>query len=125
MKKEHATPRVLVALALATIVSGAPSWAATMDTAPSREATPTAAPPQVSELQHRGTGTIKKIDNANGKINIQHEAIKSLGWPAMTMDFLVQNKYTLATLKPGQQVEFDLVKGRGNQYVIARIAPLR
>ena len=103
---------ILIAIAPVTL----PVWAAPIDTA---------APPQVSELQHRATGVVKKIDRGGGTISIQHSAIQSLGWPAMTMEFTVQNQDALTAVKPGARVEFDLVKGRGEGYVITRIAPLR
>ena len=70
---------------------------------------------------HKGEGTVQRVDVPAGKVNMAHGPIKSLNWPAMTMDFRVKNKAALAALKPGQRVEFELEKSDG-QYVITRIA---
>lgn len=73
---------------------------------------------------HQGHGVVNKINLDTGKINITHEAIASLKWPAMTMDFDAQNKADLAALKPGMKVDFDLANfGKG--YRITRIAPVK
>src|SRR3984893_18115528 len=34
-----------------------------------------------------GTGTVISVDPALHKINLSHQAIPDIGWPAMTMDF--------------------------------------
>ncbi len=55
-------------------------------------------------------------------MKIAHEAIKSLGWPAMTMDFELSDKTMLDQLKPEQQVVFTFVQ-RDGRYVITSIKP--
>src|SRR6516162_1837727 len=37
----------------------------------------------------KASGTVNAVDAAKHKITVSHRAIKSLGWPAMTMDFAV------------------------------------
>ncbi|HUX91080.1 MAG TPA: copper-binding protein [Gallionellaceae bacterium] len=69
---------------------------------------------------HQGRGIVNKMDLDAGKININHEAIKSLKWPKMTMDFNVQDISALAGIKPGMKVDFELAKF-GNGYRITRI----
>ena len=59
---------------------------------------------------HQGRGMVNKLNLDAGKVNISHEAIKSLQWPKMTMDFNVQDKSGLAEIKPGMKVDFELVK---------------
>jgi Cu/Ag efflux protein CusF len=71
---------------------------------------------------HQGRGTINKVDMVTGKINISHEAISSLKWPKMTMDFNVQDKSALAGVKQGMKVDFELAKFVGG-YRITRITP--
>lgn len=73
---------------------------------------------------HVGEGTVNKVDVRGGKVNMTHDPIASLGWPAMTMDFVVSNREQLAELKPGQRVQFE-VKGIGNKYVISAIRPVK
>lgn len=69
---------------------------------------------------HQGTGVVKKVDAAGGKVTLQHEPIESIGWPTMTMAFGVKDKKMLEGLKPGQKVEFSFVK-QGSDYVVTAI----
>ena len=75
----------------------------------------------VAQSPHPATGVVKKIDAAKGTVTLAHDPIKSLNWPAMTMDFRVRDKASLATLKPGQKIEFELVEEKKGSYVINRI----
>jgi Cu(I)/Ag(I) efflux system membrane fusion protein len=68
-----------------------------------------------------GKGTVNKVDNANGIVNITHEAIPALKWPAMTMDFKVPDKKLLSRVKTGQTVSFGLSKDPQTGYVISHI----
>lgn len=79
---------------------------------------------KVAAQVHQGQGIVNKIDLDAGKINISHEAIKSLKWPEMTMDFKVQDKSVLAGIKPGMKVAFELAKF-ADGYRITRLAPAR
>lgn len=83
------------------------------------------AQPQGAAAQiHQGHGVVNKINAQAGKLNITHEPIESMGWPRMTMDFTVQDKASLAGIKPGMKVDFELtVKGKG--YRITHIAPAK
>ncbi len=55
---------------------------------------------------------------------IAHEAIKSLGWPGMTMNFSVVKASLLEGLKAGAAVAFELSKGdKKGQWQIIRITP--
>lgn len=74
---------------------------------------------------HEGRGTINSVDAKAGKINMTHEAIASLDWPGMTMDFEVQDKAVLSNLKPGQKVKFKLIEPRHGKYVISEISALK
>lgn len=80
---------------------------------------------QKAPLQgHQGRGIVNKINLDAGKINISHEAITSLKWPKMTMDFNVQDKSALTEVKPGMKVDFELEKF-ADGYRITRIAPAK
>jgi Cu(I)/Ag(I) efflux system periplasmic protein CusF len=74
---------------------------------------------------HQGKGTINSVDAKAGKINLSHEPIASLDWPAMTMDFDVQDKALLTNLKPGQEVTFKLIEPRKGKYVISEITVIK
>jgi Cu/Ag efflux protein CusF len=70
---------------------------------------------------HKATGVVKSVDRNKGIVTLAHNPIKSLNWPAMTMDFQVRDKASLATLKPEQKIEFELVEEKKGSYVISRI----
>ena len=70
-----------------------------------------------------GTGTVNSVDPAQHKINLSHQAIPDIGWPAMTMDFPVAASVDLKPVKPGTRVNFTIEKGQGGMYEIQAIAP--
>jgi Cu/Ag efflux protein CusF len=70
-----------------------------------------------------GVGVVNHVDLQHNKINLTHGPIASLGWPGMTMGFTVKDQSLLNGIKPGQKVEFDLVKEGPGQFFVVRIAP--
>jgi len=74
-------------------------------------------------VRHKGRGKITDLHIAKGRIELDHEAIPSLKWPAMTMEFAVADKTVLRTLKKGDAVEFEInaKPTPDNDYVIERI----
>lgn len=94
MKPNLFAAGVVLAATLATA-----SWAqVSADTPPppSQAATP---------MTHLAIGTVKGIDAAGRSVTIDHQAIPSLGMPAMTMQFRLAPSSRLA-LKPGQSIGF-------------------
>ena len=75
----------------------------------------------VAQSTHPATGVVKKVDAAKGTVTLAHDPIQSLKWPAMTMDFRVRDTASLAALKPGQKIEFELIEEKKGSYVISRI----
>ena len=69
---------------------------------------------------HRGRGTVEAVDAAAGTVEIAHEPIASLKWPAMSMEFKVRDKAHLGHLTRGQVVQFEFVE-EGGEYVIERL----
>ena len=69
---------------------------------------------------HKGSGVVKKIDAAKGAVTLDHEPIKSVGWSAMTMTFIVKDKKMLENVKSGQKVQFEFVQ-EGKENVITSI----
>ncbi|KSV89087.1 copper-binding protein [Sinorhizobium sp. GL28] len=59
-------------------------------------------------------GVVKKIDTKAKKVTIDHEDLKNLDMPAMTMVFRVGDDAMLAKLKEGASIEFvaDRVNGK-------------
>ena len=60
------------------------------------------------------TGTVEKVDTAQGKITIDHGAIPNLNMDAMTMVFRAQDPALLKEVKAGDKVQFtaDRVNGQ-------------
>ena len=96
--------RQFIALAWACILLTAPAFVATrqMDL-------------DMSGMQHdvkpadaQGVGVVEVIDTANGTINLQREAIVTIGWPAMTMSFKIASPDLLNVTKVGDKVKFTL-----------------
>jgi Cu(I)/Ag(I) efflux system protein CusF len=56
----------------------------------------------------QGVGVVKAIDAARGTITLQHEAIASIHWPAMTMPFKLASPELLKHVKIGDKVQFTL-----------------
>jgi Cu/Ag efflux protein CusF len=71
----------------------------------------------------KASGTVDAVDTANRKITVSHGAIKSLGWPAMTMDFAVSQEIDLSKIKAGTNVNFTLVRGVDGQWVVDTLKP--
>ena len=66
------------------------------------------------------SGTVTKIDEAQGKLTINHGAIKNLDMDAMTMVFRVQDPSALDKLKAGQKVKFEADRVNG-QITVTKI----
>ena len=81
--------------------------------------------PHMAAQANTGIGTVNHVDVQNGKIDLTHGPIRSLGWPGMTMDFKVGDRALLDGIRPGEQVEFDVVKQGPGQFYINRIAPVQ
>ena len=79
---------------------------------------------KAGQASHQGKGKVVSVDQAKSSIKLVHEAIKSLGWPGMTMDFKVANAALLEGLKAGDAVTFDLGQGgKPGEWLITRITP--
>jgi Cu(I)/Ag(I) efflux system membrane fusion protein len=69
---------------------------------------------------HQAQGTLDAINN-DGTVSITHEAIKSLKWPAMTMDFALANAALTAGIAPGSTITFEIVERNPGEWVITRM----
>ncbi|MEW6688018.1 MAG: efflux RND transporter periplasmic adaptor subunit [Pseudomonadota bacterium] len=84
-----------------------------------------AKPGSAAAATHRGTGRITDLHIAKGRVELEHEAIASLKWPKMTMEFAVEDAGALGRFKRGDEVEFE-VRGepsKDGDYVLQRLAP--
>ena len=68
-----------------------------------------------------GQGSINSVDKASRKVNLNHEAILDIGWPAMTMDLDVSKDVDLESLTLEQPVQFYMELGKDKIYRITNI----
>ena len=66
------------------------------------------------------SGIVKMLMTADRKLNLQHEPVEDLGWPAMTMDFSVAEGVDLSDLAVDDNVMFQLEKRNGS-YLITSV----
>lgn len=64
--------------------------------------------PMADKKMPFGRGKVIDVDAKLGKVTLDHEPIKELHWPSMTMGFKVKDSEQLSNLKAGDEVEFDL-----------------
>lgn len=65
------------------------------------------------------SGEVRGLAAKAGKIKLKHDPIPALGWPAMVMDFKVQEGKLLNGLKVGDAVSFSFVSGEAGHVVTA------
>ncbi len=73
----------------------------------------------------KGKGVVNSVDVTGHKVNVSHEPIPSLGWPAMKMDFAVAPSIDLKAVQPGSQVEFTVGKNKAGLPEIQAIQPVK
>lgn len=61
-----------------------------------------------SPKEHSATGTVESLSGS--EVKIAHEAIQSIGWPAMTMSFTAKEAAQLEGIQAGDRVSFSFVK---------------
>lgn len=72
-----------------------------------------------AQQKHQGTGVVKAIDTAKGSVMLKHEAIKSLGWSGMTMEFAVRDRKLLGALRSEQRVSFEVLEEKGRYFIVS------
>ena len=70
---------------------------------------------------HKGTGKVVAVNRGKLSIKLAHEAIKSLDWPAMTMNFGVSKATLLDGLKAGDAVTFEMRQAKSRKWEIIKI----
>jgi len=68
---------------------------------------------------HKTTALVKSVDAANGRVKLAHEPVKSLNWPAMTMNFAVKDPSLFDKLTPGKKVEIEFIQQGSSSVVTA------
>jgi len=76
--------------------------------------------PKPAVVVYQAQGVLNAI-NAGGTVSITHEAIASLGWPGMTMDFALANASLAAGIVPGSAITFEIVERKPDDWVITKL----
>jgi len=108
-------------LGTGSAVTGVPKAPAAAAPASAPAAAAPASTP--AAVGHKGRGAVDSVDAKEGTVSINHGAIASLKWPAMTMEFKVANASLLKDLKPGAPVSFEFVERQPGEWVITSITP--
>ena len=109
------TAKLSFLLAL-SLTAHLPAYAAGMDMSNMDMSSSSKAQPAATEA----VGVVDEVNAAKGTVTISHEPIKSLGWSAMTMEFVVKDKKILAKLAKGKKIHFTFVE-QGNDYLITKV----
>ena len=64
------------------------------------------------------SGTVEKVDAAEGKVTIDHGPIPNLDMDAMTMVFRVQDPAVLKGVKAGDKISFQADRVNGQISVV-------
>lgn len=72
-----------------------------------------------AQEKHEGHGVLKAVNTEAGRVQLAHEAIPSLGWPAMTMWFVLRESLS-PEIKVGDSVRFELQQ-QDKEWVVTRI----
>jgi Cu/Ag efflux protein CusF len=108
--------RISLLAACALAVALAQPGLAAEETAPDQPATERAGP---AVKLH---GIVNSVNTTAGRVNITHDPVPALKWPAMKMNFKAADSALLKDLKPGMSVDFEIRKIE-DEYRIVRIAP--
>lgn len=73
------------------------------------------------QMTHHTIGVVRKIDLKAGTVNLDHEPVPSLKWPAMNMTYKVQSPILLKGVAVGQKVKFTFIQ-KGSNYVITQFS---
>lgn len=77
-------------------------------------------PAPVYAQEGSGTGEVRRLDQAAGKITLKHGPISDLDLPAMTLVYLIEPALSEG-LAPGDSVRFTARRADTGEYLIIRI----
>lgn len=76
-----------------------------------------AAPAQAGPIA--GVGTVTAVDAATGTVSLDHGPIAAISWPAMSMQFTVEDPAKLQGISVGDRVSFELKSATETQVITA------
>jgi membrane fusion protein, copper/silver efflux system len=78
-----------------------------------------------AQVVHAATGRLDDVDAKTGALLITHEAIPSLKWPRMTMEFAPANDAVARSVQPGTAITFEFVERKPGEWVVTKIEPAK
>jgi RND family efflux transporter MFP subunit len=78
-----------------------------------------------AQVVHAATGRLDDVDAKTGALLITHEAIPSLKWPSMTMEFAPANDAVARSVQPGTAITFEFVERKPGEWVVTKIEPAK
>ena len=82
---------------------------------------PAHSPSGMNQDTGRAMGNIVSIDSDGGSVTIDHGPFEGIGMGAMTMNFALMGDANLAGFSEGDQVSFEVKRGRDGSYRIMQI----
>ena len=77
--------------------------------------------PQPWRLKPQGEGILNRVNVAKRNINVTHDRIDLLNWPAGTTDFGVAPGVDLGALKRGERMVFSVARGKDGRFIVQEI----
>ena len=77
-------------------------------------------PAGASQVVHVAKGTVTKVDAGAGTVTVDHEPVKTMKWPAMSMGFKVKDKTLMNKLEVGKKVEIKFQQ-EGEDFVVTSV----
>ncbi len=82
------------------------------------------SPPQVvGTISDAVTGTVLKVER-DGRLQVQHEAIRALLLPATTSTFVLQDPSAAERLQPNTGIRFKAGKDKDGRLILLQALPL-
>lgn len=76
--------------------------------------------PATNSMMHEGFGVLEAVNIERGNVQIAHEAIAELHWPAMSMWFTLRGSLP-SGIKVGDTVRFEMIKPTPAEWIITYI----
>ena len=74
-----------------------------------------------STLSHVAEGKLDEVDAKTGNLTITHEPVKSLNWPAMTMEFVPVRADLFKEIKKGERFRFEFIERAPGEWVVTKV----
>jgi len=70
------------------------------------------------KVSHTAEGKLDEVDAKTGNLTITHDPVKSLNWPAMTMEFVPVRADLFKDVKNGERIRFEFIERAPGEWVV-------